>query len=123
MDTRGFVSDFMGPTTPRATANPFVMPTFEDGSSYEPGDPVYDAVASHFTPEIWNGLDEDAQWSVIETLEESLPPPESAPISRKPMTEGAGPQLGALAAGAKKAAMPFTAPDIKGLFGSKRRGK
>jgi hypothetical protein len=125
MGRTGFVNDYMGSpvATPPAT-NKFVMPQFEDGSSYAPGDPVYDAVAEHFTPEVWNGLEEEARWSVIETLEESLPTPTPVPDEQPPRRSGGASNLAKqLDMGANKARMPFGPPDLKGLFGGKRRGK
>lgn len=97
--------------------NKFTMPFFEDGSSYEPGDPIYETIASHFDPEVWNSLDEDTQWSVIESLEAAKPA--AKPLDRAP----ASPSLKAMDT-AHKARLPFGPSDIGGLFGSDRtRGR
>jgi len=78
--------DFGGVPVPSA-GNSFIMPAEVD---YGPGDPVYEAIATHFDPEIWNGLESDAQISVIESLEESMPQ-ESAPSPVSPSPKSALP--------------------------------
>jgi hypothetical protein len=64
------MSEFGGIPEP-PPSNEFVMPMDVD---YGPGDDVYEAIMNHFESEVWNGLDTEAQLSVISSLEEIYPP-------------------------------------------------
>jgi hypothetical protein len=44
---------------------PYIMPMFEDGSAYGPGDPVYNRVTSLMPPEQWNGLSDGQKWTML----------------------------------------------------------
>ena len=44
----------------------YLMPRFEDGSSYGPGDPFYDQVAKTYTVDEWNGMSDDQRGAVLD---------------------------------------------------------
>jgi hypothetical protein len=44
---------------------PYIMPMFEDGSAYGPGDPVYNRVTSLMPPQQWNGLSDGQKWTML----------------------------------------------------------
>jgi hypothetical protein len=51
---------------------PYIMPVFEDGFSYGPGDPVYQRIASIMSPQQWNALTDGQRQTIIGTAETAV---------------------------------------------------
>lgn len=102
------------------TPTRYQMPRLEDGSTYRPGNPIYDMVAERFTPEEWNAHSDDFKQSVIRSMWQTIRTHDRATwrATHIPLAERS-PEVGALLGQLQQGVdnnglMPA---DIQGLFG------